>query len=376
LFGRGAPFRSLVPGPRGHDLAIDLGTANTVVYRRGEGVVVFEPSVVAIAEATDKVIAIGREARRMIGRTPSSIRAIRPLRHGVIADFEVTEQMLRYFIRRGREGWFRSPRVVLCVPSGVTEVERRAVVEAAVGAGARGAYLIEEPMAGAIGAGLRVAEPAGSMVVDIGGGTSEVAVISLGGMVVSRSLRVGGYELDDAIVRYLRDQQGLVVGQERAEEVKIALGSALPSERVAPSAARDGKETEVAGRDVATGLLRRRMISSAEIARAIERPVEQIVDAVTATLEQTPPELVADLSERGVALVGGGALLGGIAERLRSETRLPVRIADSPLTCVAIGAGHSLEELSSYERTARPSRRWRRAPRRSRFDRGRSHRQG
>jgi rod shape-determining protein MreB and related proteins len=342
-------------------LAIDLGTANTVVFRRGEGVVAFEPSVVAIDERTEAVVAIGQDARRMIGRTPASIRAIRPLRHGVIADFEVTEQMLRYFIRRGREGWLGSPRVVLCVPSGVTEVERRAVVEAAVGAGARRAYLIEEPMAGAIGAGLPVGEAAGSMVVDIGGGTSEVAVISLGGMVVSRSLRVGGYELDEAIVRHLREQ-GLVVGQERAEEVKIEIGAALVGER----AAAGGPETEVAGRDLTTGLLRRRTITAAEVGQAIERPVAQIVEAVMATLEQTPPELAADLGERGLVLVGGGALLGGIAERLRRETRLPVHVADSPLTCVAIGAGRSLEELSTYERSASP----RRAGRRSRIGGG------
>jgi rod shape-determining protein MreB and related proteins len=348
--GRGVPFRSLLPAPRGHDLAIDLGTANTVVYRRGEGVVAFEPSVVAIEEGTEAVVAIGQEARRMIGRTPASIRAIRPLRHGVIADFEVTEQMLRYFIRRGREG-FGSPRVVLCVPSGVTEVERRAVVEAAVAAGARRAYLIEEPMAGAIGAGLPVGDAAGSMVVDIGGGTSEVAVISLGGMVVSRSLRVGGYELDEAIVRHLREQ-GLVVGQERAEEVKIEIGATLVGERAVGDEAVGGPETEIAGRDLLTGLLRRRTITAVEVGQAIERPVAQIVEAVMTTLEQTPPELSADLSERGLVLVGGGALLGGIAERLRRETRLPVHIADSPLTCVAIGAGRSLEELPTYEKTA------------------------
>jgi rod shape-determining protein MreB len=345
-------------------LAIDLGTANTVVYRRGEGVVAFEPSVVAIEERTEAVVAIGQEARRMIGRTPASIRAIRPLRHGVIADFEVTEQMLRYFIKRGREGWLGSPRVVLCVPSGVTEVERRAVVEAAVAAGARRAYLIEEPMAGAIGAGLPVGEAAGSMVVDIGGGTSEVAVISLGGMVVSRSLRVGGYELDEAIVRHLRDQ-GLVVGQERAEEVKIEIGAALPGERTIGGAASGGPATEVAGRDLVTGLLRRRTITAVEVGQAIERPVAQIVEAVMATLEQTPPELAADVGERGLVLVGGGALLGGIADRLRHVTRLPVHIAESPLTCVAIGAGRSLEELSAYERTA-PSRGSRRTGRRSR----------
>jgi len=344
-------LRSLLPAPRGHDLAIDLGTANTVVYRRGEGVVSFEPSVVAIDERTEAVVAIGQDARRMIGRTPAAIRAIRPLRHGVIADFEVTEQMLRYFIKRGREGWRSSPRVVLCVPSGVTEVERRAVVEAAIAAGARRAYLIEEPMAGAIGAGLPVGEAAGSMVVDIGGGTSEVAVIALGGMVVSRSLRVGGYELDDAIVRSLREQ-GLLIGQERAEEVKITIGAALVGDGAIGSGASAGAATEVAGRDLVSGLLRRRTVTAADVGRAIERPVALIVEAVMATLEQTPPELAADVGDRGLVLVGGGALLGGIGERLRHETHLPVHIADSPLTCVAIGAGRSLEEISTYERTA------------------------
>jgi rod shape-determining protein MreB len=351
--GRRLRLRSTLPAPRAHDLAIDLGTANTVVYRRGEGIVVFEPSVVAIEEATGEVIAIGQEARRMIGRTPATIRAIRPLRHGVIADFEVTEQMLRYFIRRGRGGRIGSPRIVICVPSGVTEVERRAVVEAALAAGARGAYLIEEPMAGAIGAGLPVGEPAGTMIVDIGGGTSEVAVISLGGMVVSRSLRVGGYELDDAIVRHLRDTHRLLIGQERAEDVKIQIGSTAAAGRSAAGDEADRREIEVAGRELMSGLLRRRAVTGAEVRRAIERPVSLIVEAVTATLEQTPPELAADVGERGVMLVGGGALLGGMAERLRRETRLPVQVAESPLTCVAIGAGRSLEELATYERASR-----------------------
>ncbi len=335
-------FRRQSPGS--HDLAIDLGTANTVVYRHGAGVIVLEPSVVAIDERTGAVEAIGSEAKQMIGRTPATIRAIRPLRHGVIADFDVTERMLRYFMRRGRSGRL-SPRVVICVPSGVTQVERRAVIEAAISAGASHAYLIEEPMAGAIGAELPVAEPGGTMVVDIGGGTSEMAVISLGGIVVAQSLRIGGYELDEAIVRHVRDRYQLLIGQQRAEEVKIAIGSTRPDSS-------DDGEADVAGRDLTTGLLRRIAISSEEIREAIERPIAQIVEAVRGTLDQTPPELAADIADRGLMLVGGGALLRGMAERLRSETGLPVHVAESPLTCVAIGAGRSLEELASYRRSS------------------------
>jgi rod shape-determining protein MreB and related proteins len=331
----------------GHDLAVDLGTANTVVYRRGDGIVLFEPSVVAIDETTGEVRAVGERARRMIGRTPATITATRPLRHGVIADFEVTEQMLRHFIRETKRGRFESPDVVLCVPSGVTEVERRAVEEATIGAGARRAFLIAEPMAGAIGAGLPVSESSGSMIVDIGGGTSEMAVISLGGMVVAHSLRVGGYELDDAIVRHLQQDHKLLIGQEQAEEVKISIGSAVPAE--------NGEETEVAGRDLLTGLLRRATLTAAEVHQALQRPLAQIVEAVKDTLERTPPELAADLGTRGLALVGGGALLRGIDQVLREETSLPVQIASSPLTCVARGAGTSLDNLSAL---GRGSRRW------------------
>jgi rod shape-determining protein MreB and related proteins len=336
-------FRHL-PGTRSEDLAIDLGTANTVVYRRGDGVVVFEPSVVAIDERTRAVQAIGTEAKRMIGRTPATISAIRPLRHGVIADFDITEQMLRYFLRQGRNGRF-SPRVVICVPSGVTQVERRAVIEAALSAGAAKAYLIEEPMAGAIGADLPVAEPAGTMVVDIGGGTSEMAVISLGGIVVARSLRLGGYELDEAIVRYVRDTHRLLIGQERAEDVKIAIGSVRPDKR-------EHGEGAVAGRDLTSGLLRRIMLGTEELREALEQPVTQIVEAIKGTLELTPPELAADIGERGFVLVGGGALLRGIDARLRVETGVPVEVADSPLTSVAVGAGRSLEELDSYRHSS------------------------
>jgi rod shape-determining protein MreB len=324
------------------DLAIDLGTANTVVYRRGRGVVVFEPSVVAIDERTGAVQAIGTGAKRMIGRTPGAIRAIRPLRHGVIADYDIAEEMLRHFIGLGRESRFASPRVVICVPSGVTDVERRAVIEAALAAGARRAYLIEEPMAGAIGAGLPVAEARGTMVVDIGGGTSEMAVISLGGMVVSHSLRVGGYELDDAIIRHVRDEHGLQIGPERAEQVKIDVGSVSPH--------RNGSTAYVAGRDLTSGLLKRIALGATEVQRALERPVAQIVEAVKAALDQTPPELAADIGDNGLVLLGGGALLRGIDDRLRDETHVPVHIAESPLTCVAVGAGHSLEEWPTVER--------------------------
>jgi rod shape-determining protein MreB len=340
----GAALFSDLRGAHSRDLAIDLGTANTVVYRRGDGVVVFEPSVVAIDEHSGAVHAIGTEAKRMIGRTPASIRAIRPLRHGVIADFEVTQEMLRYFLRQGRSGRL-SPRVVICVPSGVTQVERRAVIEAALSAGAARAYLIEEPMAGAIGAGLPVAEATGTMVVDIGGGTSEMAVISLGGIVVAQSLRLGGYELDEAIIRHVRDEHRLLIGQERAEEVKIAIGSIRPDRR-------DHGEADVAGRDLTTGLLRRIMLGTEEVQQALEQPVSQIVEAIKATLELVPPELAADIGDRGLALVGGGALLRGMDERLRAETGLPVHVPDSPLTSVAIGAGHSLEELAAYRRSS------------------------
>jgi rod shape-determining protein MreB len=339
-------------------MAVDLGTANTVVYVREEGIILFEPSVIAIDETTGTVQAVGDEARRMIGRTPATIRATRPLRHGVIADFEVTEQMLRRFLAKanGHRGIHR--RVVLCVPSGITDVEERAVKEATLSAGAREAGLIEEPMAGAIGAGLPVGEPSGNMVVDIGGGTTEVAVISLGGIVVSRSLRVGGYEMDDAIVRYVRDHRRLLIGQERAEEVKIEVGAAVEVDGL--------PDTEVSGRDLVSGGLRRVRFTAEEAREALERPVRQIVDTVKETLETTPPELAADIVNRGIVLVGGGSLLRGLDELVRRETQLPVYVADSALTCVATGAGHSLEEKPLVQRVATKSRiparrrRWRR----------------
>jgi rod shape-determining protein MreB and related proteins len=347
-----------LPTYRRRDMAVDLGTANTVVYVRHEGIILFEPSVIAIDETTGKVQAVGDEAKRMIGRTPAKIRATRPLRHGVMTDFDMTEQMLRGFLAKanGHRGIHR--RVVLCVPSGITDVEERAVKEATLTAGAREADLIEEPMAGAIGAGLPVAEPSGNMIVDIGGGTTEVAVISLGGIVVSRSLRVGGYEMDDAIVRYVRDHRRVLIGQERAEAAKIEIGSAIETPEL--------PDTDVSGRDLISGGLRRVRLTADEAREALQRPIGQIIGIVKETLEATPPELAADITNRGIVLVGGGSLLRGLDELMRVETQLPVYVADSALTCVATGAGHSLEELPVIRRVAQKRRiparrrRWRR----------------
>ncbi len=332
----------------GGDIAIDLGTANTVVYVRGEGIVLFEPSVIAVDEGSGRVLAVGAEAKRMIGRTPASISATRPLRHGVISDFDVTEQMLRHFMRRAIGGRFVHPRVIVCVPSGLTALERDAVEEAARAAGARAVYPIEEPMAAAIGAGLPIADPVASTVVDIGGGTTEVAVISLGSMVVWRSLPVGGYEMDDAIVSHVRRQHSLEIGEGRAEQLKIEIGSAW--------ADTDDREAETNGRDLRTGRLRRLLISAQETRQALEAPVMQVIEAVRETLEQTPPELSADISERGIVLAGGGVLLRGFPERLQAETGLPVHIVDEPLTCVALGAGRCLDELETLARTAKAGR--------------------
>jgi rod shape-determining protein MreB len=329
----------------GRELAIDLGTANTLVFVRGRGIVVFEPSVVAIDERTGDVQAVGEDARRMIGRTPATIRAIRPLRHGVIADFDVTAEMLRYFIRRVGGGGLSFSRVVLCVPSGITDVERDAVEDATLAAGARSVTLIEEPMAAAIGAGLPVAEASGSMVVDIGGGTTEVAVLSLGGIVVWESIRVGGYELDDAIVRHVNDHSHLLIGSETAEAAKLACGSAWPLE--------EELETEVAGRDRISGLLRRTTIGSDDVRSATEGTLGTIIETVKRTLEATPPELAADIGARGIVLAGGGALLRGLDRRLAAETDLPVQVAESPLECVVLGAGSSLEETDVLRKTSR-----------------------
>jgi rod shape-determining protein MreB and related proteins len=330
---------------RGGEVAIDLGTANTVVFVRGKGIVLFEPSVIAIDERSESVVAVGEEARRMIGRTPASIRAIRPLRSGVITDFDVTEQMLRHFLRRAIDRWLAHPRLLLCVPSGLTGVERDAVEEAARSAGARAVYPIEEPMAAAIGAGLPISEPTGNMVVDIGGGTTEVAVISLGSMAVWKSLRSGGFEVDDAIVAHVKREHGLEIGEGQAEQAKIAIG--------APALEGSERQVAVGGRDLATGQLRRLTLTTREVQQAIQGTVAGILDAVTDTLEQTPPELSADISERGITLAGGGALLCGLPDQVSARTDLAVHVVDDPLTCVAVGAGLCLDQFDAIARSAR-----------------------
>ena len=330
----------------GRDMAVDLGTANTLVYVRGKGLVLDEPSVVALNTATGEILAVGHEAKRMIGRTPDSIEAIRPLKDGVIADFDATEQMLRWFIQSvHRRRYFAKPRMVICVPSGITAVEQRAVKEAGYQAGARQVYIIEEPMAAAIGAGLPIHQATGNMVVDVGGGTTEVAVISLGGIVVSQSLRVGGEEMDDAIVNHIKKEYKLLIGQQTAEEIKLEVGSAYRM--------REEVQAEVRGRDMLTGLPKTVILSSEEVRHALEEPVAQIIDAIRSTLDKTPPELAADIMDRGIVLAGGGALLSGLDERLRHETQMPVHLAESPLTCVAVGSGRSLEEFEAIHRSAR-----------------------
>jgi rod shape-determining protein MreB len=319
------------------DMGIDLGTANTCVHVRGRGILLREPSVIALDTETRKVLAVGEEAKRMVGRTPGSIVAIRPLRDGVIADFDQTEKMLRYFIEKvhRRKTW-AYPQIVVGIPSGVTEVERRAVIEATIKAGAEEAYLIEEPMAAAIGAGLPVAEPTGSMVVDIGGGTTEVAVISLGGIVASRSIRVAGDEIDQAIVAYVRRAYNLLIGERTAEEAKIRIGSAHATD--------EERTLEVRGRDLVSGLPRSAILSSSELRNATAEPLAAIVEAVKLTLERTPPELSSDIMDRGIVLAGGGALLRGLDALISQETLMPVYIADDPLSSVVIGTGRALEE--------------------------------
>jgi rod shape-determining protein MreB and related proteins len=338
-------FLGYFNGFGGRDMAVDLGTANTLVYVRGRGIVLSEPSVVAIDQRSGEVHAVGVEAKRMLGRTPGTISAIRPLKDGVIADFDVTEQMLRHFIQKVHQHRFAHPRVVVCVPSGVTGVEKRAVEEATLSAGAREAHLIEEPMAAAIGAGLPVSEPTGNMIVDVGGGTTEVAVISLGGIVVSQSLRVGGDEMDEAIISHIKKEYKLLIGQQTAEEIKLEVGSAFQL--------REEVQAEVRGRDMLTGLPKTVVLSSDEVRHALEEPVSQIVDAIRSTLDKTPPELAADIMDRGIVLAGGGALLTGLDERLRHETQMPTQLAESPLTCVAVGSGRSLEVLEVMNRAAR-----------------------
>ncbi len=326
-------------------MAIDLGTANTLVYVGGRGIVVSEPSVVAADVETGRVHAVGSDAQRMIGRTPATIAATRPLRHGVIADFEVTEQMLRYFIRKVLDKRLAHPRLIVCAPSGITEVEKRAVEEASLAAGARRVHLIEEPIAAAIGAGLEIEEPVGRMVVDVGGGTSEMAVISLGGIVVSHSIRVGGYEMDEGITHYLRNVYQLAIGSQTAEKIKLAIGSALPSP--------DEDQMEVRGRHLVSGLPTSVMISAAEVRSAVAQPVREIVQAIRDTLEQTPPELASDIARGGILLAGGGTLLQGFSDLVAAETGMPVHSAESPLTCVAYGSGQALDHLDTLARSSR-----------------------
>ena len=322
------------------DLGIDLGTANTLVYVSGRGIVVNEPSVIAVNQKTGHVVAVGMEAKRMVGRTPGHIVATRPLVGGVISDFEVTEEMLRYFMRRalgGRIGAFVRPRVVIGIPSGITEVERRAVKDAAISAGAREAYLVEEPMAAAIGVRLEVQDPMGNMIVDIGGGTSDIAVVSLGGIVASKNLRIAGDRLNNDIIQYARDEFKLLLGERTAEDLKIAIGSVLPQ----PTAL----EATMRGRDLVTGLPREVLVTDVDIREAMRGSVAALIKAIRETIEMTPPELVADIIHRGIVLVGGGSLLRGLETLIERETRIPVRVSEDPLTAVVRGAGIILEDL-------------------------------
>jgi len=321
-----------------NDLAVDLGTANTLVYAKDKGVVLSEPSVVAIQIATGQVLAVGKEAKKMLGRTPGGIEAIRPMKDGVIANFEVAEAMLRYFITKvhNRKALVR-PRIIVCVPSGITQVEKRAVRDSALQAGAREIYLIEEPMAAAIGAGLPIQEPSGNMIVDIGGGTTEVAVISLSGIVYSGSVRVGGDEIDDAIIQHLKRKYNLMIGESTAEQIKITIGSAYPLP--------DPKTMEVKGRDLVAGVPKTLVINDEEIRSSLTEPVSAIVDTVKMALERTPPELAADIVDRGIVLAGGGSLLTGLDCLLREETKLPIIYAEDPLSAVVLGAGRILDEI-------------------------------
>jgi rod shape-determining protein MreB and related proteins len=334
----------------GRDMAVDLGTANTLVYVRGRGIVLNEPSVVALNTNNGQIVAVGAEAKRMIGRTPGNIVAVRPLKDGVIADFDVTERMLRYFIQKvHRRTHLAKPRLVVAVPSGITGVEQSAVKEAGHQAGARRVYIIEEPMAAAIGAGLPIHEPTGNMVVDIGGGTTEVAVISLGGIVTSQSIRVGGDELDQAIITFGKKEYSLMLGERTAEEIKMAIGSAFPAE--------DEPHAEIRGRDLVSGLPKTVVISAAEVRKAIEEPVNLIVDAVKNTLDKCPPELAGDVMDRGIALTGGGALLRGLESRIREETGMPVQVADNPLDSVVLGTGKCVEDFETLRQVLVPDTR-------------------
>ena len=325
------------------DVGIDLGTANTLVFVRGAGIVLDEPSVVAVEVATGKVLAIGRAAKEMLGRTPGEINAIRPLKDGVIADFEITEKLLSDFIRRVvKKRYLMKPRIIISVPSGITEVEKRAVRDSAENAGAREVFLIQEPMAAAIGVGLPVEAPSGSMVIDVGGGTSEIAVIALYGIVNNISIRIGGDEMDEAIVSYLKKNYNLLIGERTAEKIKIAIGSAFPLE--------EEETIEIKGRDLVAGVPKTMKLSSVQVREALAEPVDAIVEAVRQALELTPPELSSDILDRGIIVTGGGALLRGLDKRLRQETNLPVIVADDPLTCVARGTGKVMEDLQGYQK--------------------------
>ncbi|MFO7815816.1 MAG: rod shape-determining protein [Halanaerobiales bacterium] len=333
---------NFLSAPFSRDMGIDLGTANTLVYVKGKGIIIREPSVVALKENARKILAVGNEAKNMIGRTPGNIKAVRPMKDGVIADFDVTETMLRHFIRKAhKRNRLVRPRIIICVPSGVTEVEKRAVIDAALQAGARSAFLIEEPMAAAIGAGLPIHEPTGNMIVDIGGGTTEVAVISLGGIVTSTSIRIGGDEMDEAISQYIKKEYKLMVGERTAEQLKIDIGTATGEN--------GGLTKEIKGRDLVNGLPKTVTINSKEIKKALKEPVNNILDAVKRTLEKTPPELASDVMGRGIILTGGGALLHGIDDLLIDITQMPVYLAEEPLDCVVNGTGIALEELDKIK---------------------------
>jgi len=329
----------------GEDIGIDLGTASVLVYVKEKGIVLNEPSVVAMDKNSGQVIAVGEEARRMLGRTPGNIVAIRPMKEGVIADYDVTEKMLRYFIGRAmQKRFFFKPRVMIGIPSGVTSVEERAVKQAAISSGAKEAFLIEEPLAAALGAGLEISEASGSMVIDIGGGTTDIAVLSLGGIVASKSIRIGGDKIDEAIVRYMRRFHNLMIGERTAEEIKIEIGSAFPQEK-------DKESTEIRGRDLVSGLPKNIVVTTREIHEAIREPLEAILGATKEVLEKTPPELAADIMDKGIVLTGGGALLHGMDKHISRETQLPVHIADNPVQCVAIGTARALLHLDDLEST-------------------------
>jgi rod shape-determining protein MreB len=333
----------------GRDMGIDLGTANTLVFVKNKGIVLNEPSIVAIDKDNNKILAVGREAKKMVGRTPGNIVAIRPLKDGVIADFDTTERMLRYFIQKVHKNMvFARPRIVMCVPSGITAVEKKAVVEATEQAGARAAYIIEEPLAAAIGSDLPIDEPTGSMIVDIGGGTSEVAVISLGGIVAYQSLRIGGDEMDEGIIYYLKKENNLLVGESTAEKIKMEIGSAFPLE--------NEEKMEVNGRDLVTGLPKTIIITSQQVRAALEKTLSDIINAIVEVLDDTPPELASDIMKRGIVLSGGGALLKGLTERISRETHCPVYLAPDPLASVALGAGKCVEDFPSLKRYLRYSK--------------------